>query len=307
MSEGSCWRRRGSCGEHGIVNSQDQATFEQQRPRLLSLSYRMLGERAAAEDIVQDAWIAWNQADRRDIRNPAGWLTKATTRLAIDALRSARARREKYLGPWLPEPLLIESSAGPADAFAHARECELALLWAMERLSPEERSAFILRQVFDSDYADLAAVIGKSQAACRKLVSRAKRKVQDIDPDKVARREDHTQMLLRFAQACSSLDHAQVLQLLAPDVQAFTDGGGRVRAALRPLVGAAEVTQVAISVTAKANAEFVPRLVEANGMPALAISGSEQNDMITTIRVNQNGLIDWIYIMRNPDKLPLPH
>jgi RNA polymerase sigma-70 factor (ECF subfamily) len=286
------------------MKQSDQQAFEGQRASLISLAYRMLGERAAAEDIVQDAWIAWNNVDRSNIKAPSAWLYQVTNRLAIDALRSARARRESYVGPWLPEPLLEATSPTPEDSFAHARECELALLWAMERLSPEERSAFILRKAFDSDYADIAKALGKTASACRKLVSRAALKVKSENGTMETEPTSNADMLQRFSQACISQDQQQILELLAPNVVAITDGGGKVRAALRPLIGAKEVTQVLLAVASKAPTDGSYGLVKVNGQAAIRASGIDAQIMVSTVRVNSDGLIDWIYVMRNPDKIP---
>lgn len=279
-------------------------SFEAQRSTLISMAYQMLGERAAAEDIVQEAWVLWDRADKETINSPAAWLRRVTSRLAIDTLRSAHSRREVYVGPWLPEPLLSEGSPPPEDAFSLAKERELALLWAMERLSPDERSAFILRSVFDSDYDEIAGVLNKTESACRKIVSRAKQQLKETKTRFSAEPEETAQMLRLFSQACISLDHDEVLKLLAPNVIALTDGGGKVRAALRPLRGAQEVTQVIMSLSARLSSQEGFRFTTVNGQPAFAISGTQGFDMISTVRLNKEGLIDWIYVMRNPDKLP---
>jgi RNA polymerase sigma-70 factor (ECF subfamily) len=276
--------------------------FEAERPRLLALAYRMLGERAEAEDVVQEAWLRW-QRHAGAVDAPGAWLRQVTARLAVDALRRARARRERYVGPWLPEPLVagMDEEDGAA-RLALAEECHLALLWAMERLGPEERAAFILRRVFDADYAEIAATLGRSEAACRQMVSRAAARLREarprFTPDEVAVRA----ALERFARAALAQDHAAVLAMLAPDVTAISDGGGRARAALRPLQGAAEVAQVLLAVAAKAG-RVAPRMVRANGAPALAVLEGGAEDVLYTLTLDAGGRIDWIYVMRNPDKL----
>lgn len=279
--------------------------FDAERQRLTALAYRMLGEIAAAEDLVQEVWIRWNRAEQGTIDNPAAWLHRVTTRLAIDALRSAQKRREVYVGPWLPEPLLSEVGPDSEDRFALAQEAELALLWAMERLTPHERAAFILRQVFDADYAELARVLDRSEDACRQLVSRASRQVRTEKPRFQPDHAETETLLARFASAAMAQDHATVLTLLAPDVTAISDGGGKARAAFRPLVGADEVTQVVLSIAAKQPPGIGIRPLYANGRPALAILQGGDSDMVMTLTTNAQGQIDWIYIMRNPDKLPL--
>lgn len=289
------------------MNSPALDLFEAERQRLTALAYRMLGEVAAAEDLVQEVWIRWSKAAGQGIDNPAAWLHRVTARLAIDALRSARKRREIYVGPWLPEPLIDGVATGGEDRFALAQECELALLWAMERLTPEERAAFVLRQVFDADYAELARVLNRSEAACRQLVSRARKQVRSARPRFRPDPEETATVLARFSQATMTQDHATVLSLLAPDVTAISDGGGKVRAAFRPLEGAEEVAQVILSVAAKQPDNSGLRAVRVNGAPALAILERGDRDMIFTLTTNAEGLVDWIYILRNPDKLHRRH
>ncbi len=248
------------------------------------------------------------------IRTPVAWLKRVTTRLAIDALRSLKARREVYVGPWLPEPLLAAPSsltdpaAAPEDALALAQECELALLWTMERLAPEERAAFILRTAFDADYSDIAQTLGKTEVASRQLVSRAARRVRDGAPRYDAPKEERAAMLARFSRACAEQDRETVLSLLAPDALSLTDGGGKVRAALRPLTHAAEIATVFLEVARRhvANTPLIPpQVVLANGAPAFARLNSPADPTLMTLTTDASGLIDWIYVMRNPDKLGL--
>ena len=279
--------------------------FEAERPRLLALAYRMLGEHAAAEDVVQEAWLRW-QRHAGAVGAPGAWLRQVTTRLAVDALRRARARREHYVGPWLPEPVIGEmDETDGAARLELAQECHLALLWAMERLGPEERAAFLLRRVFDADYAEIAAALGRSEAACRQMVSRAASRLREGRPRFAPNDAAVRAALDRFARAAMAQDHAAVLAMLAPEVTAVSDGGGKARAALRPLHGADEVAQVILAVAAKAG-QGVPRPVRANGAPALAVLEGGAQDVLYTVTLDAQGRIDWIYVMRNPDKLPRP-
>ena len=285
----------------------DTALFEAERPALTALCYRMLGERAGAEDAVQDTWLRWERADHAAIENPSAWLRRTATRIAIDALRSARARRETYPGPWLPEPLVESESLGIEARFELAQECELALLWAMERLSPTERAAFILREAFDAGYDEIATITGKSEAACRQLVSRAHRRLQESGPRFDAPPEDVADLLQRFMAAASALDHDAALSLFAPDAVAFTDGGKKVRAALRPLIGPQDITHVLMAVMAKAMQDKAQWSVEpglANGGPAIVRRLEGKVDLILTLAPSADGRIAWLYAMRNPDKLP---
>ncbi|CAA0101801.1 ECF RNA polymerase sigma factor SigJ [Halioglobus japonicus] len=285
----------------------DSATielFEQQRPRLLSLAYRMLGEIQAAEDIVQESWLRWSAAPVQKILSPTAWLTRVATRLAIDQLRSARQRREVYAGPWLPEPIINDEDGGPGHQMALAQECELALLWSLERLAEEERAAFLLSQVFETSYADIARTLDKSEQACRQLVSRARQRLQAASPrfDTTSAQLEST--LLAFATAAASGDKEEVLRLLAPDVLGLTDGGGIVSAARIPLQGPERVAQVFTHIASKRSAGADElKLLYVNGQPALVQLAGGESDMIFTLRLNQRGEICWLYTLRNPQKL----
>ena len=216
-------------------------------------------------------------------------------------------RRETYPGPWLPEPLVESDSLGVEERFALAQECELALLWAMERLSPTERAAFILREAFDAGYDEIAGITGKSEAACRQLVSRAHKRLQESGPRFDASPEDVADLLERFMAAAGALDHDAALNLFAPDAVAYTDGGKKVRAALRPLIGPQDITQVLMAVMSKAMQEKAQWSVEpglANGGPAIVRWLDGRVDLILTLAPSADGRIAWLYAMRNPDKLP---
>ncbi len=287
----------------------DIDTFQARRGHLLALAYQMLGELAAAEDIVQEAWLRWSQADRAEIRSPDAWLTSVVTRLSIDQLRSARRRRETYTGTWLPEPIL-EADAGqePPELLDVARRCELALLWTLERLDEDERAAFLLRQVFDTGYDELARVLDRSEAACRQLVSRATRRVKDGAPRYTRSADQLEDTMVRFAAAAAAGDKQTVLEMLAPDVVAVSDGGGVVKAALIPLEGPERVAQVITHIASKAQRESgwgdaPPVIRQANNLPAFVAMEGTENDMILTLRLNDEGLISWIYTLRNPVKL----
>ncbi|MBK6510531.1 MAG: RNA polymerase sigma factor SigJ [Haliea sp.] len=277
--------------------------FEQQRPRLLSLAYRMLGEIQAAEDVVQESWLRWSAASPGSVVSPGPWLTQVVTRIAIDQLRSARQRREVYTGPWLPEPIISDEDGGPGRLMALAQECELALLWSLERLAEEERAAFLLHQVFETSYAEIARTLDKSEQACRQLVSRARQRVQDASPRFDTTREQLEKTLLAFAAAAASGDREEVLRLLAPDVLALSDGGGLVSAARIPLHGPERVAQVYTHIASKRSAVDELKLLRVNGQPALVRLAGDDGDMIFTVRVNQHGQICWLYTLRNPRKL----
>lgn len=280
--------------------------FEACRPRLTALAYRMLGERMAAEDVVQDAWLRWQGVDHAGIRSAEAWLTTATTRLAIDALRQAKARRETYVGPWLPEPLLDDPATDFTARIETSQQAELALMWAMEFLTPDERAAFILREAFDAEYGAIAEALGRSEAACRQLVSRARRKTGEGPARTGAGREAVMTLLIQLLEANASGDLDRIAELLAEDVVAISDGGGKASAALRPLYGVAETAQVMHALATRKLAGVDPLLLTVNGQPAVAVLEGGELDFISTVVPSRAdpSRIGWIYTMRNPDKLP---
>lgn len=279
--------------------------FEAERSRLIALCYRMLGERAGAEDAVQDTWLKWAAADRDRIANPAAWLRRVATNIAVDSLRSARSRREVYVGPWLPEPLIEGDAHDAASHFELAQECELALLWAMERLSERERAAFILREAFDASYAEIARSLETSEAACRQLVSRSQKKLQESGPRFDATPEEVADLSERFFRAVMADDHEAALELMTPQTVAISDGGANRRAARRPLVGGPEILQVFQTLRERAGRQegWTMRMGDANGKPALLRYRFGLLDSITTLAPDDSGRIAWVYMLLNPDKL----
>lgn len=285
------------------------ALFEKFRPHLLGLAYRMLGEMSGAEDIVQDVWLRWQREDVETIRDPRAWLSAVTVRLTLDALRSARARREKYVGPWLPEPLMPDDmrvlAAGTPAAHAElASDLSLALLHVLERLSPDERAALILHDAFDCDYAEIAEMLNKNEAACRKLVSRARERVKADRPRYTVSKELHAEMMNRFAQAVATGDTSHMAKLFAKDIVFYSDGGGKVPAALNPVFGADRVTRLVQGLTRKMHERFEPQfhVTDINGQPSLVIM--EGSDIYASMTVETDGdQITGIYVLRNPDKL----
>lgn len=281
--------------------------FEAERPALMALAYRMLGERGLAEDVVQEAWLRWQTVEPDALDQPAAWLRTVTTRLAIDALRRARSRREAYIGPWLPEPLLEDPASDFTARLETVQQAELALVWVMEFLTPDERAAFILHDTFEETYAAIASVLDKTEAACRKLVSRARAKTQAAPMQLGASREAVMGLLERLMQASAMGDLQAIRDVLAEDVVAISDGGGKARAALRPLYGADETAQVMHAVTTRKQAGVEPIVLIVNGVPAIAILDGGELDHITTLAPSRQdpSRIGWLYTMRNPDKLPV--
>ncbi len=285
------------------------AAFELHRSHLLGIAYRMLGELAGAEDIVQEAWLRWSRSDREEIHDVRPWLSTVTVRLALDALRAARRRRETYVGPWLPEPLLPDdmralAPSSPEDRAELASDLSLALLHVLERLAPEERAAFIMHDAFDCGYDEIATVLDKSEEACRKLVSRARARVRTGRSRQAATAQQHRTLMERFSSAVMASDQKSLLAIFADDVVFYSDGGGRVPAALNPIYGANNVTRLILGLTSKFPPNGVANIrpTEASGQFALAVTFDNEPYTLITLDVSDD-LITSIYVIRNPEKL----
>lgn len=279
--------------------------FEAERSGLIALCYRMLGERASAEDAVQDTWIKWAATEVAHITHPGAWLRRVATRIAMDMLRSARHRREIYVGPWLPEPLLMDETPDNDHPFERAQECELALLWAMERLNERERAAFILREAFDASYAEIAETLATSEAACRQLTSRAQKKLKNAGPKFHVPAEDVAALSQKFFMAITAEDFDTALAMMTPETLALSDGGRTKRAARRPLVGGAEILQVLTHLWREKQGDdrWSWQFTMANAAPAALQLCDGRLDSVVTLAPDDEGRISWIYIQRNPDKL----
>lgn len=290
----------------GDAGSDPTAAFTRLRPRLFGIAYRMLGIRADAEDIVQEAWLRWHGGGSADARNPEAWLVTVVTRLSIDRLRGAIAERERYFGPWLPEPLIggvVEASVdSPESALEAVGDLSTAFLVMMERLAPEERAVFLLHQVFDFDHAQVAAMVGKSEAACRKTLQRARERVRTERPRFVVDREAHLALLARFIEATRSGDPAKVEALLAHDATFTGDGGGKATTVVRTVVGADRIARLVIGIERKWGINVRRDIVEVNGEPGILTWLDGVPDSITSFLV-EDGRIGAVYIVRNPDKL----
>lgn len=274
--------------------------FESHRPMLLGLAYRLMGGMWDAEDIVQDAYLKWAATDRGEIREPRAFLTTVVTRLALDQLRSARVKREAYPGPWLPEPVASEAF-GPL-ATAELRDTlSYATLHLMERLSPPERAVFVLREAFEFPYDTIAEVIGAEVANCRQMHHRAAKHMA-AGRDRFGRpgHEEHARLFEGFLAAARNGDVDALAGMLAQDVVSWNDGGGKVRAALRPIVGRVDVLAFIRGLVAKFTFGDV-RMIEANGTTALrsTVDGHEQ---VVFLEV-RGGLITGVYTVMNPEKL----
>jgi RNA polymerase sigma-70 factor (ECF subfamily) len=275
--------------------------FEQERPRLRRLAYRMLGSVSEAEDAVQDAWLRWDRACE-GAGNPQAWLVQTTTRLCLDRLKAARARRERYVGPWLPEPLIEEAAEDPVE---RAEDVSVAFLLALERLSPLERAVFLLHDVFDQDYAAVAATLGKGEAAVRQLASRARGHVRDARPRFIVPEEKVVRLAAAFVQASSGNDFDALSRLLAEDAILISDGGGQRPAALRPMIGRDDVMLLLRGLASRRRLPLAGqgRPARINGLPGVILSEPDGPTIIAFEPDATGDHISAVYIMRNPEKL----
>jgi RNA polymerase sigma-70 factor (ECF subfamily) len=271
--------------------------FEPIRPRLMRVAYRMLGSRADAEDVVQDAFIRWLKTERSAVREPEGFLLRTVTRLCLDMLKSARRRRETYIGPWLPEPV-VQPEVDSLDD-----DVTLPLLLALERLSPLERAAFLLHDVFGVGFPEIAETIGKDQAACRQLASRARTHIREARPRFPVAEDRSLAIAEAFFTASRSGDMTQLQALLASDVVVVADGGGKRPAAREPIIGLADVMALhaGLARTFADKGSALVRYGMINGLPGFI--SAESDGWQTTALLIEHGMIKGIYIVRNPDKL----
>lgn len=283
-----------------MMNQTD--SFNQYRPYLFAIAYRMLGSVMDAEDMVQETYLRWQKTTQTEVASPKSYLAAIITRLCIDHLRSARVQRETYVGEWLPEPILMSQAETQADQLALSESLSFAFLVLLESLSPTERAAFLLRDVFDYDYHEIADIVDKSPANCRQMVSRARRRIHDGRPRFQATIEETRQITKQFAQACLEGDMAGLLALLAEDVVEYSDGGGNVPSATRPVYGADKVARLLLGILKRAPADTSLSFGFVNNQPALL--GYVGDQLFNTVLLDvQNGRIQNIYIVTNPDKL----
>ena len=281
----------------------DDATrvFEQHRPMLLGLAYRLLGSMWDAEDAVQDAYLRWAGTRAEEVREPRAFLITVVSRLALDRLKAARVTREAYTGPWLPEPVDTRE-LGPLDTAQLRDSVSYATMLVLERLTPPERAVFVLREAFGVPYADVSAVVGLPEGHCRQLLLRGRRKIAAGAGRGHATRQQHAQLLLGFLHAARTGDLDALTGMLTADVVAWNDGGGRVRAALRPVLGRPNVVAF-VSALVRRYDMGDARLVDVNGHPALRTSVAGQEQLVA-LRVSE-GRIAEIFAVLNPDKLRL--
>jgi RNA polymerase sigma-70 factor (ECF subfamily) len=284
----------------------DQLVFHQHRNLLFSVAYRVLGTAADAEDAVQDAWIRWSAADRSRVADPRAYLTRIVSNVALERLRSARHQRETYVGPWLPEPILTGGDA--AEAVTDAESVSMAMLVVLETLSPLERAVFVLKEVFDFSHAEIAEAVERSEAAVRQAAHRAREHVRARRPRFSADRSRQREVTERFLAAATGGDVNALMELLSPDVTLWTDGGGKVRQALRPVAGASTVAAwfAAIGTVAYQGVEPADRNAELagiNGGPGVVFTGAGRVIATLTFDFDPDGRITAIHNVANPDKL----
>ncbi len=295
--------------------SNPAASFEPHRRRLLGLAYRMLGSMADAEDAVQETYLRWHGADRDRVSDPKAFLMTTTTRICLDMLTSARARREEYVGPWLPEPVVDTAALAPDSRTELAEDLSIALLLILDQLSPLERAAFLLHDVFDFSFSEVATALERSEAACRQLATRARTHVRAVRPRGANPPQarpggidaKHTQLMSAFAAAAQSGDLNTLTKLLASDARVVMDSGGKIRAALTVIDGADRVAQYLVGATGKHKGawwreDFTLRFATINGQPGTIVDSPEGPVQTATFEI-EGDVVRALYVVINPDKL----
>jgi RNA polymerase sigma-70 factor (ECF subfamily) len=284
----------------------DEQTFSEYRKLLFAIAYRLLGSAADAEDVVQDAWFKWSGADRSRVSDPKAYLARIVSNLAVERLRSTRRQRETYVGPWLPEPILTQADA--AEDVATAESVSLAMLVVLETLSPLERAVFVLKEVFDFSYPEIAEAVDRSEPAVRQAAHRARSHIQARRPRFETDRAKKRAVTERFFAASTGGDINELMDLLAPEVTLWTDGGGKVRQAMRPIIGAPNVAKWLAGTVQRPYegveiADMTAEVVDINGGPGIVIRGAGRIIATLTVDLDANGKIETIHNVANPDKL----
>jgi len=279
--------------------------FETYRPLMFSIAYRMLGSAVEAEDIIQETYLRYQSVPPETITSPKAFLCTIVTRLCLNQLQSARAQRETYIGPWLPEPVLTDDDPrlAPSDQATLHDSISMAFLVLLEQLTPLERAVFLLREVFDYEYAEVAEIVGKEEAACRQLFSRAKKRIAAQRPRFRPSRDEHRQLLDQFLQAVSAGEMEGLRQLLADDVTMWADGGGKVRgAATQPLHGRNAVARFVLASTRFLVEGYHAEIAEVNGEPAVVLRADDRA-LLVLFSTGAHGKVQEIRVIGNPDKL----
>jgi RNA polymerase sigma-70 factor, ECF subfamily len=285
-----------------VNESTPTGAFEDVRGRLFSLAYRMLASRAEAEDVVQETYVRWHQADQAAIHTPEAWLVTTATRLAIDRLRALKTQRQAYSGPWLPEPM-VSAEPPPDHAVDLADDLSIAFLVMLERLSPEERAAFLLHDVFDRDYDEIAETLGKKETAVRQVVHRARERVRRDHARFEVTEAARTRLLRTFVAAVEARDEETLLGLFAPDAVWTSDGGGRVPAAGRPLVGPAQIVKFLLGLRRLfEQQQATMHLVTVNGESGMCVRAGGRVRSVWSLETDGER-IQAVYAVVNPEKL----
>ena len=282
-------------------SSSHRAAFEAHRGRLWGVAYRMLGSRADADDMVQEAYLRWHGAPAAEVRTSEAWLVTTTTRLCIDRLRHLRAEREAYVGPWLPEPL-VEEAPAPDAATELASDLSMAFLALLERLAPEERAAFLLHDVFDSDYGEIAAALGKSATACRQIVSRARRRVREERPRVQVSAAARERLVESFMRAIELRDRDALLAIFAEEATLTSDGGGKAKAAQKVVRGGASIVRFLLGVLSGAREGLTLQKIVVNGETGLALRVDGHLVSVMSFATDGRQILG-VYSVLNPDKL----
>lgn len=276
--------------------------FEEHRAGLQRLAYRMLGSLADADDVLQDAYLRWSQHDRDDVESPRAYLYSIVTRLCIDQRRKIDSRKESYIGPWLPEPLVEAGASMGETALEKAESVSIAFLVVLENLSPLERAAYLLRKVFDYEYTEIGEILEQSVANCRQLVSRADTRIHEGRPRFETDPAEAERITDQFLTACKTGDFDRLVSILADDAVMYSDGGGKVHAALAPVCGMDKVARFFIGITRKFGQDWELRRVQVNGQPGFLSLYQGQVSNVFTLDI-VDGKIANCYIIRNPDKM----
>lgn len=276
-------------------------TFESHRPLLFGIAYRMTGAAAESEDLVQDTFLRWQKVDLSEIESPKAYLSTIVTRLALDYMKSARVRRETYVGPWLPEP--VTGAAGPDEVAAMADSVSVAFLLLLERLTPVERAAFLLHEIFDIGYDEIADMLEKTEVNCRQYVRRAKQHLAENKPRFDVTPERQRDLTERFLTACAMADTEGLTELLGEDAILYADGGGKVVSARNPIYGADPIARFLVGVARKAHpAERAAKMVELNGQLGCIVYADGAPENVFMLECGAD-LIQRVYVVRNPEKL----
>ena len=285
-----------------MIDDKKVEIFRRHRARLFGIAYRMLGTHAEAEDILQEAYLKWHQAKTDEIETPEAWLVTVVTRLSIDRLRKASNERETYIGPWLPEPLIVSGAPSPEEEIELASSLSLAFMFLLERLSPLEGAVFLLHDIFDCDYADIARIVGKSETASRQIIHRARERVRTDKPRFAADENERRKLIEKFSAASQAGNEQALLALFSDEITMVSDGGGKVTAARKIVQGKSKLARLFALNGAKHGEFFTEIIEEINGEPGLVTLYQGKIFAATSFEFT-DGRISAIYRVMNPDKL----